>query len=96
MRGPSRHHRAGGPSGSTRRGSTIGVFTIGSSSDLGAQGQPTQVVSNAWITEMQRYLNNHILPEQDEVIEWIIHLAKRYKLVEGDLYQRGINDIFMH
>jgi hypothetical protein len=72
------------------------VFTIGSSSDLGAQGQPTQVVSNAWITEMRRYLNNHILPEQDEVIEWIIHLAKRYKLVEGDLYQRGINDIFMH
>jgi hypothetical protein len=40
-------------------------------------------------------LKDNILPDEDEAGEWIAHLARRYMLVEGDLYRCGANDTLM-
>ena len=50
---------------------------------------------NAWISEVQDYLKENILPEDHVSAERIVQLAKRYMVVEGDLYRRGANDILM-
>jgi hypothetical protein len=47
------------------------------------------------MTEIRDYLKDNILPDEHVSAKWIIHVAKRYTLIEGDLYRRGINDILM-
>jgi hypothetical protein len=49
---------------------------------------------NAWITEIQDYLKD-ILPDEHVSAKQIIHMAKRYTLVEGDLYRCGANNILL-
>jgi ribonuclease HI len=50
---------------------------------------------DAWISEIRDYLKENILPEDHVSAERIVRLAKRYAVVEGDLYRRGANDILM-
>jgi hypothetical protein len=50
---------------------------------------------NAWISEIRDYLKENILPEDHVSAERIVRLAKRYAVVEGDLYRHGANDILM-
>jgi hypothetical protein len=50
---------------------------------------------NAWISEIRDYLKENILPEDHAFAERIVRLAKRYTVVEGDLYRCGANDILM-
>jgi hypothetical protein len=49
----------------------------------------------AWISEIRDYLKENILPKDHVSAERIVRLAKRYAMVEGDLYRRGANDIHM-
>jgi hypothetical protein len=48
---------------------------------------------DAWISKIRDYLKENILPEDHVSIERIVRLAKRYAVVEGDLYRHGANDI---
>jgi hypothetical protein len=50
---------------------------------------------DAWISEIRDYLKENILPEDHVTAERIVRLAKRYAVVEGDLYRRGTNNILM-
>jgi hypothetical protein len=50
---------------------------------------------DAWISEIRGYLKENILPEDHVSAERIVRLAKRYTVVEGDLYRRGANGILM-
>jgi hypothetical protein len=50
---------------------------------------------DAWISEIQDYLKENIIPEDHVPAERIMRLAKRYTMVEGDLYLYGTNDILM-
>jgi hypothetical protein len=50
---------------------------------------------DAWISEIRDYLKENILPGDHVSAERIVRLAKRYTVVEGDLYRRGANDILM-
>jgi hypothetical protein len=45
------------------------VFTIGTPLNLSAQGQPAQDDSDACMMEIQNYLKDNILPDEDEVAE---------------------------
>jgi hypothetical protein len=50
---------------------------------------------DAWISEIQDNLKENILPEDHVSAERIVRLAKRYAVVEGDLYRRGANSIIL-
>ena len=50
---------------------------------------------DAWISEIQDYLKENILPEDHVTAERIVRSAKRYTVVEGDLYRRGTNGILI-
>jgi hypothetical protein len=50
---------------------------------------------DAWIFEIRDYLKENILPEDHVTAERIVRLAKRYTVVEGDLYRHGTNGILM-
>jgi hypothetical protein len=50
---------------------------------------------NAWISEIRDYLKENIIPEDHVSAEHIVWLAKRYTVVEGDLYRHGADDILM-
>jgi hypothetical protein len=45
--------------------------------------------------KIRGYLKDNILPDEHVSADRIVHVAKRYMLVEGDLYQCGANDILM-
>jgi hypothetical protein len=45
------------------------------------------VCLDAWITEIRDCVKDNILPHEHVFTEWIICMAKRYTLVEGDLYR---------
>jgi hypothetical protein len=60
-----------------------------------AQDSYAQISPDAWITEIQDYLKDNVLPDEHVSAEQIIHVAKRYTLVEADLYRRGTNGILM-
>jgi hypothetical protein len=60
-----------------------------------AQDPEAQVSPDIWITEIRTYLKDNILPDDMASADWITRLAKRYMLVERDLYQRGANGILM-
>jgi hypothetical protein len=61
----------------------------------GAQDLEAQVGPDTWITEIQAYLKDNILPDDMASADRIARLAKRYTLVEGDLYRHGANGILM-
>jgi hypothetical protein len=50
---------------------------------------------DAWIFEIRDYLKENILPEDHVSAERIVRLAKRYAVVEGDLYRHDANSIHM-
>jgi ribonuclease HI len=50
---------------------------------------------DAWISKIRDYLKENILPKDHVSAKRIVRLAKRYTVVEGDLYRRGANDILM-
>jgi hypothetical protein len=54
-----------------------------------------QVGPDTWITEILTYLKDNILLDDCASADRIAHLAKRYTLVEGDLYRRGANGVLM-
>jgi hypothetical protein len=58
--------------------------------DLEAQDGP-----DTWITEIQTYLKDNIFPDDHASVEQIIRVAKRYMILDGDLYQCGANGILM-
>ena len=49
----------------------------------------------SWIDEIRGYLKEAILPEDDAAAEKIARRARRSALVDGDLYRRGANGIFL-
>ncbi len=60
-----------------------------------AQDPEAQVNRDTWIMEIRTYLKDNILADDMVSADWITRLAKRYTLVEGDLYPRGANGILM-
>jgi hypothetical protein len=62
---------------------------------LGAQDPEAQVDPDTWIMEIWTYLKDNILSDDSASADRIACLAKRYALVEGDLYRRGANGILM-
>jgi ribonuclease HI len=50
---------------------------------------------DAWISKVRDYLKDNYLPEDQASAERIIRMAKRYTVVEGDLYRRGANSVLM-
>jgi hypothetical protein len=54
-----------------------------------------QVGPDTWITEILTYLKDNILLNDCASADRIAHLAKRYTLVEGDLYQHSANCVLM-
>jgi hypothetical protein len=60
-----------------------------------AQDSYAQIGPDAWITEIQDYLKDNVLPDEHVSTEQIIHVAKRYTLVERDLYRCGTNGILI-
>jgi hypothetical protein len=61
----------------------------------GAQDPEAHVSPDIWITEIQTYSNDNILLDDSASADRIACLAKRYTLVEEDLYRCGINDVLM-
>jgi hypothetical protein len=61
----------------------------------GAQNPEAQLGPDAWIMEIRTYLKDNILPDDSTSTDRIARLAKRYTLVEEDLYRRGANGILM-
>jgi hypothetical protein len=51
-----------------------------------AQDPEAQAGPDTWIMEIWTYLKDNILPDDMASADWIVRLAKRYTLVEGDLY----------
>jgi hypothetical protein len=71
------------------------VGITGDSVNPGAQDLDALVGPNAWIMEIQNYLKDNFLPNEHVSAEHIVHVAKRYTLIEGDLYRRGANNVLM-
>jgi hypothetical protein len=60
-----------------------------------AQDPEGQVSPDTWITEIRTNLKDNILTDDSASADQIACLAKRYMLVEGDLYRRGANGVQM-
>jgi ribonuclease HI len=73
----------------------MAVCALGDSADPLAPQLTTQSDPDAWISEIQDYLKENILPEDHVSAERIVRLAKQYTMVEWGLYRRGANDILM-
>jgi ribonuclease HI len=71
------------------------VCTLEGPEDLEEPHPNSQGGPYAWISEIRDNLKDNILPEDQASAERIVRLAKRYTVVEGDLYRRGTNDILM-
>jgi hypothetical protein len=61
----------------------------------GVQDPKAQVSPDAWITEIQTYLKDNILPDDCASADRIARLANRYTLVDGDLCWCGANGILI-
>ena len=59
------------------------VWAVEDPGDLIAPLPPAQGGPDAWISEIQDYLKDNILPDDDVSAEHIVRLAKRYAVVEG-------------
>jgi hypothetical protein len=62
------------------------IDVMGGSVHPGVQDPEAQVSPDIWITEIRTYLKDNILPDDSGSADQIARLAKRYTLVEGDLY----------
>jgi hypothetical protein len=62
------------------------VGVTGDSVHPGTQDPVAQVGLDTWIMGIQTYLKDNILPDDNTSADRIACLAKRYTLVEGDLY----------
>jgi hypothetical protein len=60
-----------------------------------AQDPEAQVGRDTWIMKIWTYLKGNILPDDSASVDQIARFAKRYMLVEGDLYRCGANGILM-
>jgi hypothetical protein len=60
-----------------------------------AQDPEAQAGPDTWITEIRTYVKDNILPDDMTFAGRIDRLAKRYTLVEGDLYRCGGNGVLM-
>jgi hypothetical protein len=70
------------------------VGITGDSVPPSAQDPEAQAGPDTWITEFRTYLRDNILPN-DMAFADQTRLSKRYTLVEGDIYRRGINGVLM-
>jgi ribonuclease HI len=50
---------------------------------------------DAWISKVRDYLKDNYLPEDQASAERIVRMAKRYTVIEGDLYRCGANGVLM-
>jgi hypothetical protein len=71
------------------------VGVTGDSMHPGTQDPEAQAAPDTWITEIRTYLKDNILPDDMTSADRIARLAKRYTLVEGDLYRCGANGVLM-
>jgi hypothetical protein len=71
------------------------VGVLGDSVHPNVQDPEAEDGPDTWIMEIQAYLKDNILLDEHVSTDWIISVAKRYMLVEGDLYRRGANGILM-
>jgi hypothetical protein len=71
------------------------VCVIGNPASPLAPQSISQGGPDAWISKILDYLKENILPKDHVSAERIVRMAKRYAVVEGDLYRRGTNDILM-
>jgi hypothetical protein len=71
------------------------VGITGDSVHPGAQDPEARVSPDTLIMEIWTYLKDNILPDDHASTDRIVRVAKRYTLVEGDLYRRGANSILM-
>jgi hypothetical protein len=71
------------------------VCAIGGPASPLASQPISQSGPDTWIFEIRDYLKENILPEDHVYAEHILRLAKRYAVVEGDLYRCGANGIHM-
>jgi hypothetical protein len=71
----------------------IGI--MGGSVHPGTEDPEAQVSLDTWVTKIRTYLKDNILPNDMASTDRIARLAKRYMLVEGDLYRCGANGILM-
>jgi hypothetical protein len=68
---------------------------MGDSVHPDTQDPKAQIGPNTWITEIQTYVKGNILCDDSASTNQIACLAKRYELVEGDLYRHGANGVLM-
>jgi hypothetical protein len=61
----------------------------------GTQDPKAQASPDTWITKIRTYLKDNIIPDDMVSTDRIARLAKRYMLVEGNLYRRGANGVLM-
>jgi hypothetical protein len=45
--------------------------------------------------DIRGFLKENILPEDDGAAEWIERQSKRYAMVDGDLYRRGMDRVLL-
>jgi hypothetical protein len=60
-----------------------------------AQDPEAQASLDTWITEIRTYLKDNILPDDMASANRIACLAKKYTLIEGDLYRYGVNGVLI-
>jgi ribonuclease HI len=71
------------------------VCSLEGPEDLREPCPVSQEGPDAWISKIRDYLKDNFLPEDQAPAERIVRMAKRYTVVEGDLYRRGANGILM-
>jgi hypothetical protein len=71
------------------------ICVTGDSVHPSAEDPEAQDDPDTWITEIQTYLKDNIFPDDCASVEQIIRVAKRYMILDGDLYQCGANGILM-
>jgi hypothetical protein len=71
------------------------VGVMGNSVNPGAQDPDVQIGPDAWIMDIWDYLKDNILLDEHVSAKRIVHVAKRYTLVERDLHRHGANGILM-
>jgi hypothetical protein len=76
-------------------GSPRVVCTLKGPEDLEEPHPVSQGGPDAWISEVQDYLKDNLLSKDQASAECIVRLAKRYAVVEGELYRCGANGILM-
>jgi hypothetical protein len=73
----------------------VALFSWSPPRIVGVTVPDAEASPDAWITEIRDYLKDNILPDEYVSAEQIVHVAKRYTLVTGDLYRRGTNGVLM-